>query len=129
MSTRTAFFLRFLLPPLYASLAISVFVLLVEDISLRDAASLLGMAALFAYVIAGLPALLFAAAMKHIEKRSDFRACLAKATLLGGLAGTIIGGFTMNPVAAAVLVSLGLVVGGLVESTVILFKRRACHVQ
>ncbi|MBC8041494.1 MAG: hypothetical protein H7Y06_13200, partial [Opitutaceae bacterium] len=60
MKTRTAFLLRFLLPPLYAALVLALVVAVFESNRATDFPVYLGLFALYAYVFAGLPALLFA---------------------------------------------------------------------
>lgn len=125
MKTRTAFLFRFLLPPFYAALGFASFTLLFESRKLSDAAPLLGIFAFYAYIFAGLPALLFAIAMARIERRCDSGNRLLNAALLGGLSGAVIGAVTGNFYVLAVLFLIGLVVGFLVEGTVVLLKRRA----
>lgn len=125
MKTRTAFLLRFLLPPFYAALGFASFTLLFESRKLADAAPLLGVFAFYAYIFAGLPAFLFAIAMARIERRCASENCLLNAALLGGLSGAVIGAVTGNFYVLAVLLLIGLVVGFLVEGTIVLLKRRA----
>lgn len=127
MDACTAFFLRFLLPPFYAALGFTLFTVLFEATTLRDAPVLLGGFALFAYIVAGVPALLFATVMRHVEKRKKVRSCVPIAALLGGLSGAAIGALTRSLVGVVVFVAVGYLVGGLVEATVIMVRRRMRH--
>lgn len=125
MKTCTRFFLRLLLPPFYAALGFVGYSVAFEATQLHKAVTLFGMVAFFGYILAGIPALLFATVMMRVEKRRGAGACLVNATLLGGLSGAAIGALTRDMLGLGFFGAIGLAVGALVEATVILLKRRA----
>lgn len=123
MKTRTAFLLRFLLPPLYAAALLALIVAVFESNRSLDFPVYLGVFALYAYVFAGLPALLFAFLMNRFARRRPaFGGRLVRASLLGFASGALITamfGFT-NP---WLFIPLGTAVGFLVEITTLIPER------
>lgn len=124
MKTSTAFLLRFLLPPLYAALGFAIAALAGSPDAIAEIVVLFGVFALYAYVFAGPPALLFAFVMARLEKRFGSGRSLLLAPLLGGLSGTAIGAVFGDINAFVLFIPIGLAVGFLVEVTVLLLKRR-----
>lgn len=124
MKTSTAFLLRFLLPPLYAALGFAIAALAGSPDAIAEIVVLFGVFALYAYVFAGLPALLFAFVMARLDTRTGSGRSLLLATLLGGLSGTAIGAVFGDFNAFVLFIPIGLAVGLLVEVTVLLLKRR-----
>jgi hypothetical protein len=124
MKTRTAFLLRFLLPPLYAATVLALIVAVFESKRATDFPVYLGLFALYAYVFAGLPALLFAFLVSRFARRRPASGGrLARATLLGFVSGLLITAmFGFN--SPWLFLPLGTAVGFLVEGTVILSERR-----
>lgn len=127
MKTRTAFLLRFLLPPLYSAIIITLGTALLEphhDLGSGLLAGL-GFIAFYAYIFAGLPALLFAFLLSRFaRRRPDSGGRLARGTLMGFAAGVLITamfGFTLP----LLFLPLGTAVGYAVEGTVVLLERRA----
>jgi hypothetical protein len=124
MKTRTAFLLRFLLPPLYAATVLALIVALFESNNhLDDLPVLFGAFTLYAYIFAGLPALLFALLMSRFARRRPaFGGRLLRATLLGLASGLLITAmFGFN--GPWLFLSLGTAVGFLVEGTLVLRER------
>jgi hypothetical protein len=127
MKTRTAFLLRFMLPPLYAAIIIALGTALLDPShgSDRDFLAGLGFFVLYSYIFAGLPTLLFAFLLSRFaRRRPGFGGRLARATLMGWLAGLLITamfGFTLP----LLFLPLGTAVGFAVEGTVVLLERRA----
>lgn len=121
MNAPTPFLIRFLLPPLYAALIFCVPIGLTAPV---DALKALLVYAIYAYIFAGLPALLFAILLGRFARRRPARnGRLIRATLLGifsGLLITAMFGFG----GAALFLPLGTAVGFLVEGTVVLLERR-----
>ena len=124
MKTRTAFLLRFLLPPIYAATALALVVAVFESNRALDFFASLGLFALYAYVFAGLPAALFALLLgRFARRRPALGGRLARATILGLAAGVMITGmFGFN--SPLIFLPLGTGVGLAVESTVVLLERR-----
>jgi hypothetical protein len=124
MKTRTTFLLRFLLPPFYAATLLALVVTVFESNRALDFPAYLGLFALYAYVFAGLPALLFAFLMSRFARRRPLPGGrLVRATLLGLVSGVLITamfGFNGPPL----FLPLGTAVGFLVEGTLILLERR-----
>ena len=123
MKTRTAFLLRFLLPPLYAALVFTA-VSALEFRRIADAGAYLGIFSFFAYVFAGLPALLFALLLGRFARRRP--ACggrLVRAALLGLVSGGLITAMFRFE-SGVVFMPLGTLVGFAVEGTVIVMERR-----
>ena len=131
MKNRTAFLLRFLLPPFYAALIVTLGTALLEprpDNIVRDLAAGLGFYALYAYVFAGLPALLFAFLLSRFaRRRPGFGGRLVRATLMGFAAGGMITAMFIFNIPLLFL-PLGTVVGFAVEGTVVLLERRAARI-
>lgn len=123
MKTRTAFILRFLLPPFYAALIFTL-VSAFEVHRIADIGAYLGIFTLFAYIFAGLPALLFALLLGRFARRRP--ACggrLVRAALLGFISGLLI--TPMFRFESGILfIPLGTLVGVAVEGSVILLERR-----
>jgi hypothetical protein len=124
MKTRTAFLLRFLLPPLYAATLLALVFTLFEPKRVADLPAMLGTLALFAYVFAGLPALLFAFLVgRFARRRPAFGGRLVRATLLGLASGALITAmFGFN--SPWLFLPLGTATGFLVEGTVICLESR-----
>lgn len=124
MKTRTAFLPRFLLPPLYAAALLALGVAVFESNRAADFPVYLGIFALYAYVFAGLPALLFALLMSRFaRRRPSFGGRLLRATLLGFVSGLMITAmFAFNN--ALLFLPFGTAIGFLVEGTIILLERR-----
>jgi hypothetical protein len=125
MKTRTAFLLRFLLPPLYAATALALIVALFESKHASDFPIYVGIYALYAYVFAGLPAVIFALLMSRFARRRPaFGGRLVRATLFGLVSGALITAMFRfeNP---WLFLPLGTAIGFLVESTIALVERRA----
>lgn len=125
MKTRTAFLLRFLLPPLYAALGFAIAALIGNPDAAGEVIVLFGLFAVYAYVFAGVPALLFAFAMARVDKVPSTGLRLFIATLLGGVCGTATGAVFRDFDAFALFTPIGFAVGLVVEGTVTLLKRRA----
>ncbi|MBC8040305.1 MAG: hypothetical protein H7Y06_07170 [Opitutaceae bacterium] len=124
MKTRTAFLLRFLMPPLYAAAVLALIVAIFESNRATDFPVYLGIFALYAYIFAGLPALLFAFLVSRFARRRPaFGGRLLRATLLGLVSGLLITAmFAFNN--PWLFLPLGTAVGFLVEGTVVLLERR-----
>jgi MFS family permease len=124
MKTRTAFLLRFLLPPLYAATLLALAFVAFEPDRALDFPVMLGALTLYACVFAGLPALLFAFLVgRFARRRPALGGRLVRATLLGLVSGALIlAMFAFN--SPWLFLPLGTVVGFLVEGTVILLDRR-----
>jgi len=109
-------FLRIALPPLFASTAFAIFTAVFEFRHLWDVFVYWGIFALYAYIFAGLPSVLFAVAMSFVEKRHPApRSRLVAAGALGAAAGIVIGAVFRSPI----FIPLGLAVGFAVEWTVL----------
>lgn len=126
------FLLRFLLPP---ALPVVVVALTIAAFNWNNPNQLGGIlllalyALLMAYLIAGLPALLFAIIMTRLQTRG-FRhggVRLLTAALLGLGAGFAIGLVFRNTEALIGFMPIGLVVGLLVELTVVVLERINHH--
>lgn len=125
MKARTAFLLRFLLPPLYPALTLTLLSFIFDGTGDGGLLPLLGFFTLWAYLLAGLPALAFAVVMTRSDKRASPASALANATLIGGASGAFIGAVFWHLGVVAVLLCVGLVTGFLVEGTVLLLRRRS----
>lgn len=124
MKTRTAFLLRFLLPPLYAAVVLTLIVALFEANTAANFPVYLGVFILYAYVFAGLPALLFSVLMgRFARRRPSLGGRLVRASILGLAAGVLITGMFgfRNP---TLFLPLGIAVGFLVEGTVFRLEHR-----
>ncbi len=124
MKTRTAFLLRFLLPPLYAATVLALIVALFESNRALDFPVYLGIFVLYAFVFAGLPAILFAFLVSRFARRRPaFGGRLLRATLLGLVSGALITAmFAFNN--PWLFIPLGTAVGFLVEGSIVLLERR-----
>ena len=119
------FLLRFLLPPVYATLVLLLFNAANAD-SFRDILGFVGIVLIFAFVFAGLPALAFALIMGRLQRRG-FRhggVRLLTAMLLGLGAGLLIGLMLNSGELLPMFVALGFATGPLVELTVVFLERR-----
>lgn len=128
MKTSLPFLLRFLLPPLYAALVLSSAVFAVEwPGGLGEYFGGVGLFVFWAYLLAGLPALMFALLLgRFARRRPAFRGRLMRAGLMGLAAGVLITAmFALSGSWLALLfLPLGAVVGFLVEGTVVWLERR-----
>jgi hypothetical protein len=124
MKTRTAFLIRFLLPPFYGTVGCILMNRGLQTHRISEFVTLLGFIAVYAYVFAGLPALAFALLLgRFARRRPAFGGRLMWAVLLGLASGALItamfdlSGFLF-------FVPLGGAVGFAVEGTVVLLDRR-----
>ena len=128
MKTSLPFLLRFLLPPLYAALVLTTAVFVVEwPSSIGAYFGGVGLFAFWAYILAGLPALIFAILLgRFARRRPGFNGRLMRATLMGLASGVLMAAiFGMSGGwLALVFLPLGAVVGFFVEGTVVLLERR-----
>lgn len=119
------FLLRFLLPPVYATLVLVLFNAAKAD-AFRDILGFAGIVLIFAFVFAGLPALAFALIMGRLQRRG-FRhggVRLLTAMLLGLGAGLVIGLMLNSGELLPMFLVLGFATGPLVELTVVFLERR-----
>ena len=120
--------LRFALPPLYATLFFGIFGLintLMHGGRIADLLLMLLLMAIYAYLFAALPSLLFAITMAKVQRRHNapgFRLIIA--SLAGLLSGALIALVFRSAGAFTIFPPLGLATGLAVEATILFGERR-----
>jgi len=121
-------FLRFMLPPLYATLLFGIYMAaatLVQGEPLEDFHLVMLVVVIYAYLFASLPSLLFAIVMARVQRRRDEpRHRLIVASIAGLIAGGLLSLVFGMGASAPLFVPLGLATGLGVEASILFCDRQ-----